>query len=407
MPSVRKLSEHSRRGQPALRTPARLPRVRPGVAAPRRASLRAQRVLRRGPIAFILAATVTSSSWLLQAAQRPPAAAAWRFVVSGDARDCGDVVTPAIAETARANRAAFYWHLGDLRNSYTPDMDIQHQPEHVKAPLSLEDYRAMEWRDFIASQIAPFGSIPYFIGIGNHEVVETKTREEYVATFAAWLDTPVLRAQRQKDTPADTRVTSYYHWIDRGIGFYFLDNATDEELDDRQMAWFERALTHDTADRSITTIVAGMHKPLPDGYNTTTSMNESPRSTETGRRVYADLLKARDDAHKRVYVLASHQHFYMEDAYDTPYWKDHGGVLPGWVVGTAGALRSRLPNPSPLVAMTNVYGSLVATVLPDGEIRFVFQQVKEEDTPRAVVKRYGREFVHWCFENNTTVRPRP
>jgi len=160
MPSVRKLSEHSRRGQPALRTPARLPRVRPGVAAPRRASLRVQRVLRRGPIAFILAATVTSSSWLLQAAQRPPAAAAWRFVVSGDARDCGDVVTPAIAETARANRAAFYWHLGDLRNSYTPDTDIQHQPEHVKAPLSLEDYRAMEWRDFIASQIAPFGSIP-------------------------------------------------------------------------------------------------------------------------------------------------------------------------------------------------------------------------------------------------------
>ena len=31
----------------------------------------------------------------------------------------------------------------------------------------------------------------------------------------------------------------------------------------------------------------------------------------------------------------------------------------------------------------------------------------ELDTPQAVLKRYGREFVHWCFENNTTVRPRP
>jgi len=352
-------------------------------------------------------AMVTASAWLLQAAQRTPPAAAWRFVVSGDARDCGDIVMPAIAGTARTSRAAFYWHLGDLRNSYSPDADIQHQPEHVSAPLGLDDYRAIEWQDFIDSQIAPFGSLPYFIGIGNHEVVESKTREGYVATFAAWLDTPVLRAQRRKDTPADTSIKSYYHWIDRGIAFYFLDNATDDEFDDAQVAWFERALARDTSDRSILTIVAGMHKPLPDGYNTTTSMNETPRSTETGRRVYADLLKAQSDGHKRVYVLASHQHFYMEDAYDTPYWKDHGGVLPGWVVGTAGALRSRLPNPSPAVAMTNVYGSLLATVLPGGEIRFEFKQIKEADTPRAVLARYGREFVHWCFENNTTVRPRP
>jgi len=57
--------------------------------------------------------------------------------------------------------------------------------------------------------------------------------------------------------------------------------------------------------------------------------------------------------------------------------------------------------------MTNLYGSLLATVLPGGEIRFEFKQIKEADTPRAVLARYGREFVHWCFENNTTVRPRP
>src|SRR5712691_11579336 len=224
----------------------------------------------------ILVAMVTGSAWLLQAAQRRPAVGQWRFVVSGDARDCGDVVMPAIADTARRNSAAFYWHLGDLRNSYTPDTDIQHQPEHVRAPLSLDEYHAMEWQDFIASQIAPFGSIPYFIGIGNHEIVEPKTREEYVRTFAAWLDAP-----------------------DRGIAFYFLDNATDDEIDDAQLAWFERALTRDIADRSITAIVAGMHKPLPDGYNITTSMNKFPRSTETGRRVYAEPLKAHNDGHKR------------------------------------------------------------------------------------------------------------
>ena len=101
---------------------------------------------------------------------------------------------------------------------------------------------------------------------------------------------------------------------------------------------------------------------------TSPRMNESPRSTDTGRRVYADLLKARDQGRKRVYVLASHQHFYMENVYDSQYLRGHGGVLPGWVVGTAGAQRYQLPTPSPPVALTNVYGSLLARVSPNGEI---------------------------------------
>ncbi len=148
-----------------------------------------------------------------------------------------------------------------------------------------------------------------------------------------------------------------------------------------------------------------MHKALPDGYNFDHSMNESPRSTETGRRVYADLLRARDNGRKRVYVLASHQHFFMADVYDSQYLREHGGVLPGWVVGTAGAQRYNLPKPSPPVAMTNIYGSLLATVKPGGEITFEFQKVNEADVPSAVTRRYGQTFVHWCFVNNTLVVP--
>ena len=352
----------------------------------------------------ILVVGVTCAGWRLQAAQNAPAVPEWRFVVSGDARNCGDVVMPGIAETARKNSAAFYWHLGDLRRTTGPDEDIQHQPEHVAAPLSLAAYQAMEWQDFIDSQIAPFGAVPFFVGIGNHEVIKPKTRDEYVEKFAPWLDAPALRAQRLKDDPAGHRVKSYYRWIDRGISFYFLDNASNEELDAAQLSWFERALARDTADPSITTIVTGMHKPLPDGYSLDHGMNESPRGTETGRSIYAGLLRARNEARKRVYVLASHQHFYMEDAYDTAYWKEHGGVLPGWVVGTAGAVRYPLPKPSPRVAMTNVYGSLVATVLGGGEIRFEFQKIDEADVPTAVTTRYGQEFVHWCFANNTNVK---
>jgi hypothetical protein len=352
----------------------------------------------------ILVVEVACSAGRIQVAQNTPAATPWQFAVSGDARNCGDIVMPAIAETARRNRAAFYWHLGDLRRTFDTDEDIQHQPEHLAAPLSLADYQAMEWQDFIDNEIAPFGSLPYFIGIGNHEVVVPKTREEYVAKFTPWLDTPALRAQRLKDDPADERVRSYYHWIDRGIAFYFLDNASNDELDATQLTWFEHVLARDTADPSITTIVAGMHKPLPEGYNLDHGMNESPRGIETGRRVYADLLDAQKDGRKRVYVLASHQHFYMKDAYDTPYWKTHGGVLPGWVVGTAGAVRYPLPTPSPKGAMTNVYGSLLATVRRGGEIRFEFKKINESDIPSTVTKRYGQEFVHWCFVNNTNVK---
>ena len=352
---------------------------------------------------LILVMGVASSAWRIQAAQDAPAAAPWQFVASGDARNCGDIVMPAIAETARKNSAAFYWHLGDLRRTSGLDEDIQHQPEHA-APLSIDDYHTIEWQDFIDNEITPFGAIPYFIGIGNHELYAPKTRDAYVAKFTPWLDTPVLRAQRLKDDPAADRVKSYYHWIDRGVAFYFLDNASNEQIDDAQLSWFERVLARDTADPSITTIVAGMHKALPDGYNLDHGMNESPRGTESGRRVYADLLNALNGGGKKVYVLASHQHFYMEDAYDTPYWKSHGGVLPGWIVGTAGAVRYALPKPSPKVAMTNIYGSLLATVLPGGEIRFEFQKINEADTPAAVTKRYGQEFVHWCFANNTQVK---
>ena len=49
----------------------------------------------------------------------PPKEGTWRFIVSGDSRNCGDVVMPAIAAQAiEKYQPAFYWHLGDLRAIY-------------------------------------------------------------------------------------------------------------------------------------------------------------------------------------------------------------------------------------------------------------------------------------------------
>jgi hypothetical protein len=101
----------------------------------------------------------------------------WRFAASGDSRNCGDVVMPAIAASALQHDISFYWHLGDLRAIYTFDEDMQHEPEHLAKPMTIYQYEGIAWEDFIENQIAPFGATPFFLGIGNHETISPKTRE--------------------------------------------------------------------------------------------------------------------------------------------------------------------------------------------------------------------------------------
>lgn len=43
----------------------------------------------------------------------PPKPGEWRFIVSGDSRNCGDVVMPTIAAHSSRYTPSFYWHLGD------------------------------------------------------------------------------------------------------------------------------------------------------------------------------------------------------------------------------------------------------------------------------------------------------
>jgi len=357
------------------------------------------------PALAVLSAACLAAVPLTARAQQS-ATGAWRFVASGDSRNCGDVVMPGIAETAKKNQAAFYWHLGDLRRIGGMDEDIQHQPEHLAKPMTMDEYLSIAWQDYIDSQIAPFGSIPFFVGIGNHEVIAPKTREGFLLQFADWLDSPLLRAQRLKDFPEDHLLRTYYHWIDRGVAFYYLDSASAEQFDGAQVTWFERVLEKDLGNSAVTTIVVGMHKALSESISKGHSMDESPTGTSSSQRVYGDLLRAQNDAHRRVYVLASHSHYYMDGIFNTDFWRRHGGVLPGWIVGTAGAVRYPLPaNTSDAHgALVNVYGSLLGTVQPDGEISFEFEQLHETDLPESVVARYGRSFVHWCFAENTEAR---
>src|SRR5205823_9756852 len=91
---------------------------------------------------------------------------------------------------------------------------------------------------------------------------------------------------------------------------------------------------------------------------------------------------------KSVYVMASHSHFLLRDVYDSAYWRTHGGVLPGIIIGTTGAIRYRLPDTAqsfpPERAKTDVYGYLLATVDANGTIAFDFRQIDRAAVPQNV-----------------------
>jgi hypothetical protein len=194
---------------------------------------------------------------------------------------------------------------------------------------------------------------------------------------------------------------TYYRWIERGVDFISMDNASAEEFDAGQMKWLRGVLANDAKDSSIRTVVLGMHAALPDSLSAGHSMNDSPQEQSSGRIVYAQLTAFRHSTRKNVYVLASHSHFVMNNIYATACHSS-GDVLPGWIVGSAGAVRYRLPqdHAAASVAMANVYGYVLATVAPDGSITFEFKEVKEADVPASVVNEFSHEQVNWCFTQN-------
>ena len=355
---------------------------------------------------FMQTGTLQAAEGGQETATERSSAAPWTFAVSGDSRNCGDVVMPAIAAGAKQKGASFYWHLGDFRAIYNFDEDIEHQPEHLAKPLTILQYEEIAWSDFLENQIEPFQGIPVFLGIGNHETVPPKTREEYLIQFADWLGAPILREQRLRDDPHDFKMKTYYHWIENGVDFITLDNATPDQFDSRQIAWFEKVMEADSANPRIHTIVTGMHEALPESLSEDHSMGQSAAGIASGERVYEDLLKMQNTAHKHVYILASHSHYFMDGIFNTGYWRAHGGVLPGWIVGTAGAERYPLPMDyhSARAAETHVYGFLLGAVQPGGKIEFTFQRLNEADVPASIVEEYSHQFVHWCFAENSAAR---
>jgi hypothetical protein len=330
----------------------------------------------------------------------------WKFAVSGDSRNCGDIVMPAIAAAVVKTDSKFYWHLGDFRAIYDFDEDMVPPASlGLNAPhVTIASYLDRAWPDFIDRQLHAFGNLEIFLGIGNHETIPPKGQQLYLKQFDPYLNTPRLRSQRQQDPDSDKSPQTYYHWIMNGsTDFLTLDNSVGNGFDERQLAWIRGRLQADGKNQAIRTIVVGMHEALPGSKGLSHSMCDSKDGIRTGREVY-ELLWNLQQAGKKVYVLASHSHFIMDDVYRTPYWGDH--VLPGWIVGTAGAVRYRLP-PSVApgkIARTDVYGYLLATVMSDGSIDFAFQELSLDDLRAANAGKNPDSLVRWCFTQNADQR---
>jgi len=370
---------------------------------------------------------------------------AWRFVVSGDSRNCGDVVMPAIATCANSDNAQFYWHLGDLRAIYDFDDDMLQESKVANTHLTISGYEKNAWDDFYKHQLVPFENTPFYLGIGNHETISPKTRCEFAKRFSALLDKPELQGGKSaipnQSAPTGTKPTgskgttgnaaetgsdtlkacvkgcedcepseskTYYHWVKSGVDFIYLDNATNDQFDEKQLTWFDGVIKEDGDSKETQTIVVGMHKALPWSVSCDHSMNESPTGIESGVRVYQSLLGLQQKG-KKVYVLASHSHFYMKDIFNTKHWGTgkNAGVLPGWIVGTAGAQRYPLPKSADLAkSRTNVYGYLLGRVFADGRIDFEFTELKVSDVPQDVSNHYTERFVSdTCFADNRRTDP--
>jgi len=341
-------------------------------------------------------------------AEDPAPAGTWYFAFSGDSRDCGDLIMPKIAHDIEGLRATtpveLYWHLGDFRRLYGPDCDIvkrthpdwdcKSRPEGELGGDEMNRYLDGAWDDFIERQVAPFSSTPFFLGIGNHELA-ARTRDEFRRKFQKWLTAGPIHLQRVQEASKgfySNEGDTYYHFVKKGVDFIYLDNADGASFSAAQLAWLGKVLANDAADSSVKTIVAGMHEALPYSKQRGHAMDASCQGLCSGEQAYDLLFRAQQMAGKHVYVFASHAHLFVTDAFGGQ--PEHAGqVLPGWVVGTAGAEQYRQDS-DPIQ-----YGYALVTVHPDGTLDVAFREVKR-DSPPLATGTGADQLTAFCFERN-------
>lgn len=325
----------------------------------------------------------------------------WTFAVSGDSRNCGDFVMPAIAAKVKAEKDAFYWHLGDFRAMSNPDQDMVSM-EPAGSQLSKSVYQQRAWDDFLTHQMTAFGDFRVFLGRGNHETVPPMTREGYLAKFSTFLNRPEIVAARKTDGDAAEPLEPYYHWTENGVDFITLDNSSHDEFSDAQLKWLRSVIDRDLDPHSgVRAIIAGMHEAFPHSTGAEHAMDDWDLGERTGELVYTWFFDAQA-AGKHVYIIASHSHYYSPNVFNTPFWKQHTNrILPGLIIGGAGAHRYKLPKTAEKGAKTDIYGYVQGTVHGDGTIDFALHELSEDDLKQAKWPNAPLDAIHECYIHNS------
>lgn len=324
-------------------------------------------------------------------------------------------IAQAIADNRKNAPVEFYWHLGDLRAIYRRDCDMamtkdpsfQCPPKFLRDedPNTRNDYLAAAWPDYISHQIKPFETrgVPFYVGVGNHEMIAPKSRDQFRQQFKEWLTKSTLQKQRASDRKqgiASNDGDTYFHFVWKGVDIIYLDNANiyedrdpnnqDPGFSAQELTWLDLVLKRDEADPQVKAVIIGMHAALPESASRDHAMDRNCAAFCNGKRAY-ERLRVTQSKGKKVYVLASHSHYFEEYIYDTPEHGGHG--LPGWIIGTAGAEQYR-----PEIK----YGYLLVEVTSDGTIHSSFQRVYRDSQP------VGPEgLTKYCFEQNKRISTTP
>ena len=135
----------------------------------------------------------------------------WKFAVSGDSRNCGDIVDAGHCRRRASKMAPPSTGTSAITAPSTCSTRITCRLNPDSAQTRIIKNAA--WPDFINHQLKPFGSLPIFLAIGNHELIQPKTHDaSHRCSSRIWYDSPVIRQQRLSDDPDDHLVKTYYHW---------------------------------------------------------------------------------------------------------------------------------------------------------------------------------------------------
>jgi hypothetical protein len=143
-----------------------------------------------------------------------------------------------------------------------------------------------------------------------------------------------------------------------------------------------------------------MHEALPHSRGSEHAMDDWELGVRTGDLVYTWFYDAQA-AGKHVYLIASHSHYYSPNIFNTSYWKQHTNkVVPGFIIGSAGARRYALPRNAEKTARTHIYGFLQGEVHTDGTIDFTLREMSEGELNKNRWPNAPLDAIHECFVNN-------